>query len=103
MSEAIVTILAFIGIILLPFAIGLVLNFFILDRIENQVLRKVLRILFCIVLLPAMIAFWNADNLTESEKMLFPFSLSLRAKSFLVLLTYAAYAYGYYWLFTHLF
>ena len=102
-GDIVIVILAFFGIILIPFGLGLLLNLVILAHIKNQTLEKVLRIVFCIAFLPAMLAFWSASSVTDSERAFFPFSLSLRARSIATLFSYAVYAYGYYWLFTHLF
>ena len=102
MGETVLIILGFIALLAFPFVLGFLLNL-ILALIKNTALKKVLTIVFFVLFLPGMLAFWSADNLTESEKKWAPFSYSLRTKSRLVLITYVAYVIGYYLLFTKLF
>ena len=87
--------LLFAGILIAPFIFGFLCNL-ALGSIKNASLRKILAVIFFVLFLPGMLAFWNAANLTKSEKELAPFSLSLHVKSRLVLITLAVYAFGYY-------
>lgn len=75
----------------------------ILNSVHNKTIGGILFVLFCILFLPAMLMRWSAGKITEIERTLAPFSYSLRAKSRLIILSLAAYAFAYYQLYKLLF
>ena len=72
----------------------------VLNSIKNPRLFRCVFVILCILFLPVMLCIWSTNKLTNSEKMLAPFSFSLRARSKLVVISLMLYIALYYYLFT---
>lgn len=75
----------------------------ILKAIRNQTAKKFVFATFCIFLLPFMLYLWSVGKITETEKLLGPFSYSLLSRSRIVLIATVVYAFIYYALYQILF
>lgn len=98
----IIALVVFIGIpCVVEIAIGFALNC-VLAAIKNVAVRRTLTVASFIIFLPCMIACYNAENITETERKLAPFSLSLRSKSRLLIIVNVIYIAGFYFLYSKL-
>lgn len=101
-GETVSFILAVIGIIVAIFAIGFLLQV-IIHIIPNTTVKRIVAIVFWIAFLPAMLAMWSSERVTESERTLFPFSITLRNRGRAVFISLLLYAFLYYKLFSIIF
>lgn len=91
--------LLFLVLICVVLAATALLFVFIINSISNTRLRKIVIVLLTIFFMPVMLVIWSSLKLTDAERRLAPFSLSLHTRSRLVLLSLVVYIVIYYFVF----